>query len=395
MAEVGNNIYWVGVNDRETDLFEALWPLPRGVSYNSYLIRDEQVALIDSVKGSYAGDLMENIRSYTPLSDIDYVIINHMEPDHSGSVPFLYEKIPNATFIGTEKTKELLASFYGIEDRFKSVSTGASLELGERKLNFVEIPFVHWPETMVCYEAVEGILFSGDAFGGFGTLNGGIFDCEADVEEYEDEILRYFSNIVGSYTAPVKAALSKLEDLEIDVVAPAHGLVWRENPEHIIDLYRTWANMRGQRGVTLVFGSMYGNTASVTEAVARGIKSVENCQLRVLDASRVHDSYLISEVWRREGVAFGAPTYNGGLFPPMNQFLNLIKDKRLKNRTFGLFGSYGWAGGSIDRMREIGEELDWKLVEPVIEFGGKPTGSDLEKAEQMGKNLAKQVISER
>ncbi len=242
------------------------------------------------------------------------------------------------------------------------------------------------------YETSDRILFSGDAFGGFGALEGGIFDDEVELEYYEDQILRYFSNIVGMYTATVQAALQKLKDVEVNMVAPTHGPIWRSEPETIIELYDRWSKMEGENGITLIYGSMYGNTEEIMEAVAEGIKTAGCKNLRILDASRISQSFLLSEAWKRKGIIFGSPTYDARIFPPIGHLLDLTKKKKLKNRIAGIFGSYGWSGGAIEKMESDIDELGWEIVDPVVEFRGKPEKEKLEKGKKLGKVVAQKVL---
>lgn len=392
MIEIKPGVYWTGINDRTTDLFEGMWPLPNGISYNSYLIEDEKLALVDSVKSYFEREFLEKIEEKIDPSDIDYIIVHHMEPDHSGALPTLRRLAPEAEIVCTEKALGFLESLYGITENIRTVETGDKLDLGDRTLQFFETPFVHWPETMMTYEPSEKILFTGDAFGGFGAMEGRIFDDQVDLEHYEGEILRYFSNIVGMYSPPVQAALRKLKDVEVNVVAPTHGPVWRSEPETIIELYDKWSKMEGKKGVTLVYGSMYGNTEEMMEAVVDGIKSGGCKNLRILDASRTHLSFLLSEAWRREGLIIGAPTYDARIFLPVDHFVELAKKKKLKNRVAGIFGSYGWSGGSVDQIKSTVEELDWELVEPIADFRGSPTEEDLEKGRELGKAVAERIM---
>ncbi|MBC7099303.1 MBL fold metallo-hydrolase, partial [Candidatus Bipolaricaulota bacterium] len=293
-CEIRPGIHWVGVNDRTTDLFEGLWPLPDGVSYNAYLVAGEKVALIDSVKAQFSGELVENISRVVAPEKIDFLVVNHMEPDHSGALPLLRRLAPRAEIVATPAALPMLDRFYGITERVRAVADGEAIDLGGKVLKFFHIPFVHWPETMATYEETEKVLFPCDAFGGFHALDGVLFDDQVDVSEYEDEILRYFSNIVGMHTRPVLKAIDKLSGLRIEVIAPSHGLVWRKAPGHIVDLYARWARMEGRAEVTLVYGSMYGHTRRMAEAVARGVRN-EGIPVKVLDACRVHVSYLIRE----------------------------------------------------------------------------------------------------
>jgi len=387
--EVRPGIHWVGVNDRVTDLFEGLWPLPQGISYNAYLVVGEKVALIDGVKAPFAEELVEKISLILDPGQIDYLVVNHMEPDHSGSLPLLRRLAPEAEVLATPAALPMLARLYGITEGVRAVADGESIDLGGKVLKFFHIPFVHWPETMATYEGTERVLFPCDAFGGFRALDGVLFDDQVDVSEYEDEILRYFSNIVGMHTRPVLKAIEKLAGLRIEVIAPSHGLIWRGNPGHVVELYSRWARMEGLPEVTLIYGSMYGHTRRLAETVARGVRA-EGVPVRVLDASRVQVSYLIREAWKRRGLILGVPTYDGGVFPALEQLLRLLERKRLKGRVVGVFGSYGWHGGAVKRVAAKAGELGWEVVGEVG-FQGAPTGEDLAAGEALGREVARRV----
>ncbi len=389
--EITRKIDWIGVNDRTTDLFEDFWPLPEGISYNSYLIKDEENALIDGVKEGFTEDLIGEIGFDGDGLDLDYVVINHMEPDHSGSLRSVIRLAPDAEILCTEKAKSMLGGFYGITDNVRVVKTGDTVTLGSRGLEFIETPFVHWPETMMTYEKEDGVLFSGDGFGSFKALDGGIFDDEVDVQEYSDETVRYFSNIIGAYSATVRAALAKLKGHEIEVVAPAHGLVWRSEPEKIIEQYSRLSNLESDPAVTLVYGSMYGFTERVMEAVASGARSVPGIDLKVIDAARTHPSFTLAESWKREGLIIGSPTYEARIFTPVEQFVNLATKKKLKERKVGFFGSYGWSGGSVRELNAAAENLNWEAVCDPVEFNGEANSEKLEEGFALGETVAQAV----
>jgi len=250
---------------------------------------------------------------------------------------------------------------------------------------------VHWPETMVTYDQTDKILFSMDAFGGFGALDGGIFDDEVDIEYYEEEALRYFSNIVGKYSAMVQNAIAKLKGLEIRAIAPTHGPVWRKNPGKIVELYDRWSRHVAEPGVVLVYGSMYGNTERMMEAVARGITEAGCPTVRIHNVSRSHVSYIIRDAWRYKALVIGAPTYDTGIYPPMNHLLNLLESKKLKNRVAGLFGTFLWSGGGVKGMQEVIQKLGWDQVQPVIEARGAPTAEDLKNCMNLGRAVVARV----
>jgi len=392
---VAKGVYWVGTNDRETHLFEGLWPLPRGVSYNSYLIMDDKVALIDTVKHTSFDSYRGKVACTLNGRKIDYLIINHMEPDHSGSVRMMLELYPEMKVVGNKKTADFLEKFYGVTDNVVIVGDGDTLDLGKNKLKFYLTPMVHWPETMMTYHEKHKILFSGDAFGGFGTLDGGIFDDEVDIAYFEDEILRYFSNIVGKYCATVQKAIKKLAGLEVAIVAPTHGPVWRKNPWSIIDRYDRWSKHEAEEGVVIAYASMYGNTERMMEAVARGLSEEENHRVRIHNVSTSHLSYLIRDAWRFKALLLGSPTYDTKLYPPMDHFIRILEHKKLTGRVLGLFGTFGWSGGGVSTLTEFGKSGGWDLVEPIIEAHCAPTPDDLKMCEQLGQNIVKRLKTQR
>jgi anaerobic nitric oxide reductase flavorubredoxin len=394
--EIKPNIYWIGVNDRTTDLFEGLWPITQeGVSYNAYLINDEKKAIIDLSKAFKTGEFFEQIDQIVDVSQLDYVIVNHMEPDHSGVLQTLLRVAPQITILGTEKTRVMLESFYGITKGVQVVQDGETLSLGQHTLKFVYTPFVHWPETMVTYEASEQILFSCDAFGSYGAFRGAIFDDECiDPVFYEREALRYYVNIVAVFSRPVLKAIDKLADVPVSVIAPSHGLIWRKDPAHIVELYKKWAEYATSStevGVTLVYGSMYGNTEKMMNAVAQGV-SGEDVSVSIFDVTHTHISYILPSLWTHSGVIVGAPTYEGSLFPPMVQVLEMAAVKKIQNKTVARFGSYGWSGGAQRRFEQLIEPLKWELTDS-FEFVGSPTEEDLKRGEELGARFAQIIKS--
>ena len=393
-VEIKPNIYWVGVNDRTIDLFEGLWPMTEaGVSYNSYLIKDRKTALIDLARGTMADYYLSQIENTASLSSIDYIIMNHLEPDHSGLVYSLRHIAPDAEIIGSQKTKQMLEDFFGVAENVRAVEDGEELSLGDKTLKFFSAPFLHWPETMVTYETTQRVLFPCDAFGGYGAIRGALFDDECkDLSFYEKEALRYYVNIVANFSHRVLSAISKLKDLPIDVIAPSHGLIWRQNPGHIIQLYKKWAEYAkqdGESGVTIVYGSMYGNTERVMNAVAQGV-SQAGIPVSIFDAARRHVSFILPSLWTQKGVIVGAPTYEVSLFPPVAEAVNMAVRKRIKNKTAAFFGSHGWSGGALKELKKIVEPLDWKM-EDTFEWVGIPDQVELKRAEEFGRNFGKKM----
>ena len=391
-VQVSDETFWVGTNDYDTTLFENIWPLPMGVAYNAYLIVDEKVALIDAVKRDFASGLLDDIEARLgPAGKVDYLVVNHMEPDHSGAIRVLRRAFPEMTIVGNRKTAEFLSGFYDLIDNIRVVGDGDELDLGTHKLQFYLTPMVHWPETMMTHDLKTKVLFTGDAFGGFGALPGGIFDDEVDLEHFEEEALRYFTNIVGKFSTMVLKAIDKVGHLDIAVVAPTHGPVWRTNPHAIIDKYDTWARQETEEGAVIVYGSMYGATEQMAQSVGRGLTQAGVEKVRVHNISRTHPSFILNDIWRFRAFAFGAPTYNVGLFPPMDDFLRLITNVPLKDRLVGVFGTYGWTGGGVKRIREYCQEGKYTLIDPVVEAKCSPKDDDLANCLQLGRNLASAV----
>jgi anaerobic nitric oxide reductase flavorubredoxin len=392
--EIKPDVYWIGVNDRTTDLFEGLWPITQeGISYNAYLIDDEKKAIIDLAKAFKTDVFFEQIDQVVDISQLDYVVVNHMEPDHSGILRTLRRMAPQAKILGTQKTRTMLESFYGITDQVEVVQDGDTLSLGRHTLQFVHTPFVHWPETMMTYETTKKILFSCDAFGSYGALRGGIFDDECtDPEFYEREALRYYVNIVSVFSKPVLNAIAKLSDVPVSIIAPSHGLIWREKPQLIVDLYRTWAEYatgQTETGITMLYGSMYGNTEKMMNAVAQGV-SQEGVPLTIFDVAHTHVSYILPYLWKQRGVIIGAPTYEGSLFPLMAQVLDMAAQKRIRNKKVARFGSYGWSGGAQRHFERLIQPLKWELTDS-FEFVGSPSDEDLRRGETLGSQFARLI----
>jgi len=393
-VEIAPDIFWVGVNDRTTDLFEGLWPISgEGVSYNSYLIDDEKKVVIDLAKAMKTDDFFAQIAGIVDPKAIDYVVVNHTEPDHSGILRIFKQIAPNMKILCTKKAVDMLDGFYSMGDICRVVEDGETLSIGKRTLQFVSTPFVHWPETMMTYDAADGILFACDGFGGYGALRGGIFDDEcSDLAFYEKESLRYFVNIVAKYTGPVLKAIDKLAGVEVNTIAPSHGLIWRKNPGRIVELYKEWCECASgtvENGITLIYGSMYGNTEALMNAVAQGVAS-EDIPMEIFDASRTHSSYILPSLWTRRGVLIGAPTYEASLFPPVADVLRLAGTKAIRNRQAGWFGSYAWSGGAQRELERILEPMKWTLAD-TLEVKGGPTDGDLKRARRFGADFARKL----
>lgn len=368
--KLADNIYYLGVNDRRTHLFENLWPVPYGVSYNSYLIDDEKVALIDTVERGYIEEYLENIEQILDSRKIDYLVINHMEPDHSGALRTIVDQYPDIILVGNKKTFGLVETFGVNHENIITVGDGDTLELGSTKLQFHTIPMVHWPETMVSYEETNKILFSGDAFGSFGTLDGGVFDDELNLDFFEEEMMRYFTNIVGKYSSHTQRAIKKLSGLDIKMIAATHGPVWRTDLDWVLSRYNKWSSYTSDKGVVIVYGSMYGNTKKMAEVIARQLSERGIKNIRIYDVSKTHPSYIISDIFKYKGFIIGSCAYNNELFPNIESLVSKIEHMGIKDHYLGIFGNYAWSGGGVKNLMKFAENIKWELVNLPVEEKG-------------------------
>lgn len=388
---VTERIYWLGVNDRRKNLFENMWPLPNGVSYNSYLIKDEKTALVDTVEMGTDAGYIDWVEQLLEGRDLDYLIINHMELDHAGEVGAIVRRYPNVKIVGNTKTFKILDGYYGIKDNLHDVCDGADLDLGYHKLRFVYTPWVHWPETMMTYDMTDGVLFSADAFGTFGTLDGGIFDDQIDFEIYREEMRRYYSNIVGKYSNMVQKALAKLAGVTVNFLCPLHGPIWRENPSKVIELYDRWSRYEAREGVVVIYASMYGNTAQTADYIARRLSEYGVKQIKVHDVSKSHLSYLISDIWKYRGVILGSCAYNTNMFPLMENLTRELEHMGVKNKYLGLFGSYSWNGGGVRNLNTFAQNIGWEQVACAADIFGSPNPEKLKVCDDIAKAMAQAI----
>ena len=396
MKEIVNKVYYVGVNDRHKALFEGLWPLPNGVSYNSYLIDDDKVCLIDTVEVDFFVQFMENLREVIGNRPIDYIVINHMEPDHSGSLSLIRKYYPNVQIVGNKKTFDMLKGFYDIESGTVEVKNGDTLELGHHTLNFFMTPMVHWPETMMTLDTTAGTLFSGDAFGCFGALNGGIIDKDIDCSSFWLEMVRYYSNIVGKYGTPVQNALKKLKDVSFDYICSTHGPIWHEHIERVVSLYDAMSKYETEEGIVICYGTMYGNTERMAETIARSASEAGIKNIVLYNVSKTHHSYIIRDVFRYKALIVGAPTYNTGLYHEMDVLLSEMANRDIKHHLLGWFGSYGWAGKAVAKIKEWNDnELHFEAVGEPVEMKLAMNDEVKKQCEALGKAVADRLLADR
>ena len=357
VKKISEELQWVGANDRRLALFENVYPIPRGVSYNSYLWTDEKTVLFDTVDKAVSHQFFENIQAVLGDRPLDYLVVTHMEPDHCAVMDELVLRYPNVKIICNTKIQGLIKQFFDfdIDSRAVIVKEKDTFSSGKHTFTFVSAPMVHWPEVMVAYESTEGILFSADAFGTFGAINGNIFADEVNIDrDWMDDYRRYYTNIVGKYGVQVQALLKKAAGLDIKMICPLHGLIWRENIGELIEKYQLWSSYTPEdAAVTLFYGSIYGNTENAVDILAgkladRGVKNIT-----VYDASVTHASYLISEAFRCSHIVFASATYNNGIFVSMENLLHDLAAHNLQNRTMAIIQNGSWSPASGRLMKEI------------------------------------------
>ena len=360
VRNVTEDLYWVGANDHRLTLFENIHPIPRGVSYNAYLLLDEKTVLFDTVDLSACRQLLENMDYLLQGRQLDYLVINHMEPDHGASIEEILLRFPKVTIISTPKAFMLMRQFGFDIDNYTQleVKEGDTQSFGRHTVTFVNAPMVHWPEAMVTFDVTDGVLFSADAFGSFGALDGKLFNDEVDFErDWIDDARRYFTNIVGKYGAPVQALLKKASKLDIKMICPLHGPVWRSNIGYFIEKYDLWSRYEPEeKGVMIAYASMYGNTEAAAQALAARLCDKGMTNVVVYDVSNTHVSQLISEAFRLSHIVLASVTYNLGIYPVMHSFLSDMKALNLQNRTFALIENGSWACKSGDLMQKFIEE---------------------------------------
>ena len=354
--QIAPNIHWVGGNDRRLALFENMFPLPKGVSYNSYLILDDKVALLDTVDSAITRQFLENITHLLNGRPIDYLVVNHMEPDHCANIEELARRYPEMKIVGNAKTFQMIRQFYDfdLEDRCLTVAEGDELSLGSHTLAFYFAPMVHWPEVMVTYEKSEKILFAADAFGSFGAHEGTLFSDEVDFDrDFLDEARRYYTNIVGKYGPQVQAALKKLSSLDIQMICSLHGPIWRKDLGYILDKYNRWSSYQPERkGVVIAYATMYGDTENAAEIIASKLAERGVRNIRVYDISKTHPSYIIADIFQFSHVVLASPTYNMGIYFMMSNLLHEMAALNIQNRKVALVENGSWAPAAGRLMKQ-------------------------------------------
>ena len=370
--KITDDIIWVGCNDRRLARFENIFPLQNGVSYNSYLVMDEKITLFDTMDSNTTEQFIENIDYVLNGKDVDYLVIQHMEPDHCANIARMLRKFPEMKLVVNAKTVKMIEQFFhAVEvDKLVVVKEGDTLNTGKHTFTFVMAPMVHWPEVMVTYDSYEKVLFSADAFGTFGALNGNIFNDEVDFEkDWLHEARRYYANIVGKYGVPVQGLLKKAAGLDIQVICPLHGPVWRSELGYFIDKYDKWSKYEPEdQEVVIIYGSIYGHTEAAANALATKLAIKGLKKIKVYDVSKTHVSDLIAEIFRASHIVLACSTYNGGIYPPMENLLADMKALAVQNRTVAIMENGTWAPAAgrlmlkeLEEMKNI-TVLDMKLA---------------------------------
>ena len=353
VRKVVDDLYWVGGNDHRLALFENIHPIPNGVSYNSYLLLDKKTVLFDTVDWDACRQFLENVEHVLNGRDLDYLVINHMEPDHGASIEEILLRYPKVKIISTEKSFLLMHQFgFNVDGRTEEVKEGDTRCFGKHTITFVEAPMVHWPEAMVSFDVTNGVLFSADAFGSFGALDGKLFNDEVDFDrDWLDDARRYYTNIVGKYGMQVQNVLKKASTLDIRIICPLHGPIWRNNLAYLLEKYDIWSSYRPEvKGVMIAYASMYGNTENLANVLACKLADAGITNLTVHDVSRSDVSELIADSFKYSHIVLASPTYNGGVYPAMSNLLEDMNALGIKNRTVAVLGNGTWAPTSAKLM---------------------------------------------
>ena len=393
---IAEDVIYVGASDRRLALFENVYPIERGVSYNSYVVLDEKTVLLDTADHSVSREFLENVEAALQGRTLDYLVVNHMEPDHCAVIAEIVLRYPDVKIVGNQKTLQMIKQFYtfNADSRAVIVKDGDTLSTGKHSFTFVFAPMVHWPEVMVAFDSSNGFLFSADAFGTFGALAGNIYADELDFEgEWLDDARRYYINIVGKYGVQVMNTLKKAAALPIKMILPLHGPIWRENIGWFISKYQTWASyVPEEKGLLIVYSSIYGNTANAVDVLAAAAagKGVKN--IHIYDASKTDVSVLVSECFRYSTIVFASPTYNAEIFPKMEMLLIELKAHAFQNRDAAVIENGSWA---LSAGRKISEMLssmkDVRVIAPVLSIKSSLKEEQMPLVEEMAEALARSI----
>ena len=392
--KINDDIYYLGASDRRIELFENVYPVSQGMSYNSYLITDEKTCLMDSVDESIRGQFLENLQYALNGRNLDYMVVQHMEPDHCSIVPELFRMYPDMKLVASLQAFKMMENFYSLqtEERRLVVKEGDTLELGKHTLKFIAAPMVHWPEVLMTYDVTDKILFSADAFGSFGAMSGNIFADEIDWDkDFKDEARRYYVNIVGKYGPQTQNVLKKASTLDIQMICPLHAHIWRKDLSKIISLYAKWSKYEAEKdSVVIFYGSIYGNTQNAAEILAMQLAENGMENVEVFDTSKTHVSFLVSKAFEYKTLVFAAATYNAEIFDTVQNLITKLKNHNLSNRRIGLIENGSWAPVAASKMKAQLETLkNMEIVDPVVKVVSSVTAKNVEELSALAKELMK------
>ena len=392
--KINDDIYYLGASDRRIELFENVYPVSQGMSYNSYLITDEKTCLMDSVDESVRGQFLENLQYALNGRNLDYMVVQHMEPDHCSIVPELFRMYPDMKLVASLQAFKMMENFYSLqtEERRLVVKEGDTLELGKHTLKFIAAPMVHWPEVLMTYDVTDKILFSADAFGSFGAMSGNIFADEIDWDkDFKDEARRYYVNIVGKYGLQTQNVLKKASTLDIQMICPLHAHIWRKDLSKIISLYDTWSKYEAEKdSVVIFYGSIYGNTQNAAEILAMQLAENGMENVEVFDTSKTHVSFLVSKAFEYKTLVFAAATYNAEIFDTVQNLITELKNHNLSNRRIGLIENGSWAPVAASKMKSQLETLkNMEVVDLVVKVVSSVTAKNVEELSVLAKELMK------
>ena len=391
--KITEDLYYVGADDHRLALFENIHPIYHGVSYNSYVLLDESTVLFDTADWDVGQSFLENVTAALGGRELDYMIINHMEPDHAATIGEIILRWPKVKIVTTQKAMQMMSQFgFDAEGRVEVVKDGDSKSFGKHNITFVMAPMVHWPEVMVSFDTTDGILFSADAFGSFKALDGKLYADEVKFDaEWLDEARRYYTNIVGKFGMQVSTLLNKASKLDIKMICPLHGPIWRKDLGYILDKYTKWASYTPEEnGIMIVYASMYGHTENVAEALAAKLADKGYTNTRLYDVSSTHVSYLISDMFKYSHIVLASVTYNLGIFPPMHSFLADMKALNLQKRTAAILENGSWAPTAAKQIRqELSELKDMNILDVDTTIVSAAKDSDNEKLDRIVEELVK------
>jgi flavorubredoxin len=387
---IAEDVFWVGVVDWNIRDFHG-YTTSRGTTYNAYLILDQKTALVDTVRHTFGKELLRNIDDITSPEKIDYIIVNHVEMDHSSALPMMAEKAKNATIIASQKGKEAIIAHYGDNFQIQTVKTGDELKLGDRTLKFVEAPMLHWPDSMFTYVVPDKILMPNDAFGQH-LASSQRFDDEVDEHVLMEEDTKYYANIIMPFGSLITRKIQEVSQLGVapKVIAPSHGIIWRSNPSRIVNAYLQWSEGKSKNKIVVVYDTMWGSTDKMAMAIAEGAIA-EGVEVKMLKLRATDLTEVVTQILDSKAVIVGSPTLNNQMFPTLGYFLTYITGQKPKDKVWGFFGSYGWGGGAVRGMTEMARKAGFEVHEPGIEVKYIPTADDLKKCIELGKQFATEI----